>query len=109
MVLFVLIGVGKALVWDLEIRFRAHGVMNVLGIVYPQFWVQPKCDATFVKHLQVINQFFAWAKPIRGMTKIWWWVNYSMLVTVIANKAYSSSQWNKMQQHVWHLLLTWIP
>jgi hypothetical protein len=50
-VLFILIGVGKALVLELEIKFSTHGVMDVLGIVYPQYWTQPKCDATFFKHL----------------------------------------------------------
>ncbi len=37
MVLFVLIGVGKALVEELEIRFLAHGVMYAFGIVYPKY------------------------------------------------------------------------
>jgi hypothetical protein len=62
MVLFALIGAGKVLVQDLEIRFLAHGVMNVLGIVYPQFRVQSECDATFVKHLQVITLVFCLGK-----------------------------------------------
>ncbi len=35
MVFFVLIGVGEALVQELEIRFPAHGVMDALGIMYP--------------------------------------------------------------------------
>jgi hypothetical protein len=34
-VLFVLIGVGKALVEELEIRFPTRGVMYAFGIVYP--------------------------------------------------------------------------
>jgi hypothetical protein len=33
-VLSILIGVGGALVQKLEIRFLAHGVMDVLGIMY---------------------------------------------------------------------------
>jgi hypothetical protein len=61
-VLFVLIGAGKVLIQDLEIRFPTHGVMNVLGILYPQFWVQLECDATFVKHLQVIKLVFCLGK-----------------------------------------------
>jgi hypothetical protein len=36
-VLFVLIGVGKALVQKFEIRFLAPGVMDVFGIVYPRY------------------------------------------------------------------------
>jgi hypothetical protein len=57
-VLFVLIGVGEALVQELEIKFLAHGVMDALGIVYPQYWMWLECDATFFKHLQVIKSNF---------------------------------------------------
>jgi hypothetical protein len=39
MVLFVFIGVRESFVQMLEIRFLAHGVMDVLGIVYPQYWI----------------------------------------------------------------------
>jgi hypothetical protein len=35
-----------------------HGVMDVLGIVYPQYWMQSEYDVTFVKHLQVIKLTF---------------------------------------------------
>ncbi len=37
MVMFVLIGAKKTLVRELEIRFLTHGVMDVLGILYPQY------------------------------------------------------------------------
>jgi len=36
MVFFVLIGVGEALIQELEIKFLAHGVMDAFGIGYPQ-------------------------------------------------------------------------
>jgi hypothetical protein len=39
MVLSILIGVGEALNQELEIRFPAHGAMDVLGIGYPQYWM----------------------------------------------------------------------
>jgi hypothetical protein len=39
MVLFVLMGVKEVFVQKLEIRFLAHGVMDVLGIMYPQYWI----------------------------------------------------------------------
>ncbi len=34
-----LIGVGKKLIQELEIRFPTHGVMDVLGIVYPSYFL----------------------------------------------------------------------
>jgi hypothetical protein len=39
MVFSILIGVGEALLQEFEIRFLAHGAMDVLGIVYPQCWM----------------------------------------------------------------------
>jgi hypothetical protein len=36
MVFFVLIGVGEALIQELEIKFLAHGAMDAFGIGYPQ-------------------------------------------------------------------------
>jgi hypothetical protein len=27
-------------------------------ILHPQYWMNPKCDATFVKHLQIIKSAF---------------------------------------------------
>jgi hypothetical protein len=38
--------------------FLAHGVMDVLGIVYPQYWSQLDCEMSFPKHLQVIKATF---------------------------------------------------
>jgi hypothetical protein len=43
-----LIGAGKTLVQEFESSIT-HGVMDVLGIVYPQYWMQLECDATFIK------------------------------------------------------------
>ncbi len=38
--------------------FLAHGVMNVLGIVFPQSWSQLDCEMSFPKHFQVIKATF---------------------------------------------------
>ncbi len=47
--------VAKSLIRELEIMFLAHGVMDILGIVYPQYWLQLDCDAYFAKHLEVLK------------------------------------------------------
>jgi hypothetical protein len=57
-----LAGDAKNLVRALEIRFLAHGVMNALGIVYPQYWLQPDCDASFANLLQVFKTTFYYGK-----------------------------------------------
>ncbi len=46
-----LLGATENLMKELEIRFPAHGVMNALGIVYFQYWLQLDCDASFPNHL----------------------------------------------------------
>jgi hypothetical protein len=47
--------VAKSLIRELEIMFVAHGVMNALGITYFQYWLQLDCDASFIKHLEVLK------------------------------------------------------
>jgi hypothetical protein len=42
--------------------FLAHGVMDALGIVYPQYWSQLDCEMSFPKHLQVIKATFCSSK-----------------------------------------------
>jgi len=36
--------------------------MNALGIVYPQYWLQPDCDASFANLLQVFKATFYYGK-----------------------------------------------
>ncbi len=49
---------------ELKIRFPTHGVMNVLGIVYPQYWLQQDYDAFFGNRLQVLKIAFCCGKTI---------------------------------------------
>jgi hypothetical protein len=53
-----LVAVAETLIQKLETRFVAHGVMDVLGIVYPQYCLQVDCDTSFLKHLVVIKISF---------------------------------------------------
>jgi carbamoylphosphate synthase large subunit len=34
-----LVGASKNLVKKLETKFPTHGVMDVIGIMYPQYWI----------------------------------------------------------------------
>jgi hypothetical protein len=43
------------LVIKLERRFPNHELKNVLGIIYPQYWLQLDCESTFVDHLSLIK------------------------------------------------------
>jgi len=44
----------------LEIIFLAHGVMDALGIVYPQYWLQLDCDGSFAKHFEIFKMIFCY-------------------------------------------------
>ena len=43
--------------WDYT-GFPDHGLMDALGIVYPQYWLQGNCAASFRKHLDIIKAFY---------------------------------------------------
>jgi len=53
-----LVGVVETLIQELETRFLAHGVIDVFGILYSQYWLQLDCEASFPKHLKVIKTTF---------------------------------------------------
>jgi hypothetical protein len=38
--------------------------MNVIGIIYPQYYLQPNCESTFVNHLAFIKQHYCISKKI---------------------------------------------
>jgi hypothetical protein len=74
----------KTLIQELETRFPAHGFMDVLGIVYPKYWLQTDRETYFPKQLSVLAKHNCWMgwKPLC--------LRSSMLMTLIANKACSS-------------------
>jgi hypothetical protein len=39
--------------------------MNVLGILYPQYWLQLNYDVSFANHLQVFKVTFSYGKTMR--------------------------------------------
>jgi len=47
------------LVCELEGKFLNHELMNVLGIIYSQYWLQPNSEFTFVDHLALIKQHYS--------------------------------------------------
>jgi hypothetical protein len=43
--------IANGLILKLDKRFLAQEFMNAIGIVYPQYWVQPKVALMFPTHL----------------------------------------------------------
>jgi hypothetical protein len=42
-------------VHELSMGFPAAGLMDALGIIYPQYWGKEDCDSKFEKHLKIIK------------------------------------------------------
>jgi hypothetical protein len=46
----------EMLISQLDKRFPHCDIMEALGVVFPQYWLQDNCDDLFVIHLQVIKE-----------------------------------------------------
>jgi hypothetical protein len=55
------------LVFELERKFPNHKLMNALGIIYPQYWLQPNCESTFMDHLALIKHHYCISKKLALM------------------------------------------
>jgi hypothetical protein len=58
------------LVNKLEGRFLAHGVMDSLNVVYPQYWLQLNEKVSFSNHLHVIKKTYYHPKKM-GNSNLW--------------------------------------
>jgi hypothetical protein len=62
--------VANCLVKDLERRFLTHGVMDNMGVLYPQYWLQLDAKAIFAKHLCAIKEAYFHLKKV-GNFDLW--------------------------------------
>jgi len=44
----------EMLALELDVRFPKVELMNALGIVFPQYWLQPNCDDHFAMHVKTL-------------------------------------------------------
>jgi hypothetical protein len=49
----------------LDQQFPDVNLINALGVVFPQYWLQPNCHEMFVLHLQVIISYYCQEKRFR--------------------------------------------
>jgi hypothetical protein len=50
---------------ELTSRFPSHGLMDALGVIYPQYWRDSEtAEPSFHKHLDVIKEFYGQPKWI---------------------------------------------
>jgi hypothetical protein len=41
-------------------------LMDALGIVYPQYWIQENCEDSFQKHLTILQDFYCEPKYVHN-------------------------------------------
>ena len=54
----------EMLVLELDIRFSEVELMNSLGIVFPQYWIQPNCDEFFSFHVKTLRSHFGVVRSV---------------------------------------------
>lgn len=66
----LLTGAAAKLISELDTRFPAQHVMNAMGILYPQYWVQGLAEENFDKHLRTLMDAYGHGKVVdTGETK----------------------------------------
>jgi hypothetical protein len=48
----------EVLIGEMKSRFPSHSILDALGVVYPQYWLQGDCEVSFMKHLNVLKDFY---------------------------------------------------
>ena len=61
-----MVGVAAQLIQELQCRFLEHAVLDALGIIYSQSWLQPDAKITFSKHLDTLKIWYCNAKVLGG-------------------------------------------
>jgi hypothetical protein len=51
------------LIVGLDAQFPRQVVMDAMGIVYPQYWLQTNANVTFPQHLEVLKNFYCSSHP----------------------------------------------
>jgi hypothetical protein len=62
---FFIADAAQQLMDELTSRFPSHGLMDALGVIYPQYWRDSEtAEPSFHKHLDVIKEFYGQPKWI---------------------------------------------
>jgi hypothetical protein len=54
------------LIDETKARFPLVSLMDALGIVYPQYWIQENCEDSFQKHLTILQDFYCEPKYVHN-------------------------------------------
>ncbi len=59
--------VAKALIEELNNWFPTSYLVDVMGLVYPQYWFQKECEESFMKHINFIkaHYYYGWELDVQ--------------------------------------------
>jgi hypothetical protein len=57
-----ILGAADSLVKELSSRFPASALMDALGVVYPQYWLQPQAEELFEGHFSVLKNHYCFER-----------------------------------------------
>jgi hypothetical protein len=63
-VVVLVIGAADRLIKELSSRFPASNLMDSLGVVYPQYWLQPNADELFEAHFKCLKDHYCYEKKV---------------------------------------------
>ena len=63
------VAVAARLIKELADRFPAAPLMDALGMIYPQYWLDADCEANFKRHLVVVKEHYGYNKKFSKKTK----------------------------------------
>lgn len=49
---------------ELDLRCPEVELMNALGVVFPQYWLQPNCDDLFPMHVKTLREHYAVCRTV---------------------------------------------
>ena len=55
-------GAAFALIKEMDSWFLLQNVMQAMGILYPQYWLQGDCEESFSKHIRVLMDYYGHGK-----------------------------------------------
>jgi hypothetical protein len=96
-------GAATQLIQELQRRFPEHAVLDALGIIYPQYWLQPDAEVTFAKHLDTLKNWYCNARVLgTGVDK-------EVIPGILDRWSLDSQQGYfkiAMKSNAWNLLMT---
>ena len=59
----------EMLTLELDVRFPEVELMNALGVVFPQYWLQPNCEELFPMHVKTLRGHYSMHRTVNFGTK----------------------------------------